>query len=291
MQVVFHIGAPCTDDDRLIKSLLKNREVLAKDGVFVPTPGEYRDVLRDTLKALDGAPASKDMQARMLEAARVPEGAERVVFSDPRLVSINRLVVIGAQIWPMMDRVSRCLRNLFPDADVEFMLGMRDPATLIPTLFKTSRFTDFAEFTEEMQPYALAWSEMLARMRRSAPECPVTTWCNEDTPLIWGEILQELAGCDPLQKLDGVDDLLEELMEPSGLKRLQRYLSENPPENEMLRRRVVAAFLDKYARDDAFEEELDTPGWSPEMLEDITDAYEADIDAIAAIPGVHVIAP
>jgi hypothetical protein len=183
------------------------------------------------------------------------------------------------------------LRNLFPTAEVEFMLGMRDPATLIPALFKTSRFRQFEEFTEDMQPHALAWSEMLARMRVAVPDCPVSAWCNEDTPLIWGEVMRELAGCDPLAPLDGVDDLIEDLMDPAGFRRMQRYLSENPPENEMLRRRVVAAFLDKYALDDALEEELDTPGWSAEMLDDMTSSYEEDMDAVSHIPGVTLITP
>ena len=48
MQVVFHIGAPCTDDDRLIKSLLRNREALARDGIAIPTPAQYRGVISDT---------------------------------------------------------------------------------------------------------------------------------------------------------------------------------------------------------------------------------------------------
>jgi hypothetical protein len=291
MQVVFHIGAPSTDDDRLIKSLLKNRGQLAEEGIAVPTPALYRDVLKDTMRALDGAPAPAEMQAAILEAARVPEGTERVVFSDPRIVCINRLVVIGAQIWPMIDRVGRSMRNLFPTANVEFMIGMRDPATLIPALFKGSRFKDFAEFTEDMQPYALAWSEMLARLRVAVPDCPVTTWCNEDTPLIWGQIMREMAGLDALRPLDGVDDLLEELMDPAGFRRMQRYLETNPPENEMLRRRIVAAFLDKYALDGALEEELDTPGWSSDMLDDITSAYEDDMDTVARIPGVTYITP
>lgn len=291
MQVVFHMGAPCTDDDRLIRSLLKNRATLAKQGIAVPTPALYRDVLKDTLRALDGAPAPEELQRNILTSAKIPEGTERIIFSDPRMVSINRLVVIGAQIWPMIDRVSRSLRNLFPTAEVEFMLGMRDPATLIPALFKTSRFRQFEEFTEDMQPHALAWSEMLARMRVAVPDCPVSAWCNEDTPLIWGEVMRELAGCDPLAPLDGVDDLIEDLMDPAGFRRMQRYLSENPPENEMLRRRVVAAFLDKYALDDALEEELDTPGWSAEMLDDITSSYEEDMDAVSHIPGVTLITP
>jgi len=291
MQVVFHMGAPCTDDDRLIQSLLKNREALAKQGIAVPTPALYRDVMKDMMRALDGAPAPEELQRNILEAARIPDGTERIIFSDPRMVSINRLVVIGAQIWPMIDRVSRSLRNLFPTANVEFMLGMRDPATLIPALFKSSRFRQFEEFTEDMQPHALAWSEMLARMRAAVPDCPVSVWCNEDTPLIWGEVMRELAGCDALTPLDGVDDLIEDLMDPAGFRRMQRYLSENPPENEMLRRRVVAAFLDKYALDDALEEDLDTPGWSPEMLDDMTASYEEDIDSLSHIPGVTLITP
>ena len=291
MQVVFHMGAPCTDDDQLIRSLLKNRDTLAKQGIAVPTPALYRDVLKDMMRALDGAPAPEELQRNILEAARIPDGTERVIFSDPRMVSINRRVVIGAQIWPMIDRIARGLRNLFPTARVEFMLGMRDPATLIPALFKSSRFRQFEEFTEDMQPHALAWSEMLARMRAAVPDSPISVWCNEDTPLIWGEVMGELAGCDALTPLEGVDDLIEDLMDPAGFRRMQGYLSENPPENEMLRRRVVAAFLDKYALDDALEEELDTPGWSPEMLDDMTASYEEDIDSLSHIPGVTLITP
>ncbi len=291
MQVVFHIGAPCTDDDRLMKSLLKNRNRLEKEGICVPTPAQYREILRDTIRALDGAPAPQEFQDRILDAANVPEGTERLVLSDPRMVSINRLVVIGAQFWPMIDRVARGLRNLFPGAEVEFMLGMRDPATLIPALFKGSRFDHFEEFTEEMQPYALAWSEMIQRLRIAVPDCPVSTWCNEDTPLIWGEVLREFAGCSPLYPMDGEDDLLEELMQPAGFKRFRAYIEKTPPENEIQRRRIAAAFLDKYAEEDALEEELDTPGWSPDMLEDMTEAYEEDLDTIAKIPGVTLIAP
>ena len=80
MQVVFHLGAPCTDDDRLIKSLLKNREALAKDGVAVPTPALYREVIKDTLRALDGAPAPAEMSRTILDvelelSEMLPRGA------------------------------------------------------------------------------------------------------------------------------------------------------------------------------------------------------------------------
>jgi hypothetical protein len=103
-------------------------------------------------------------------------------------------VIQGPQIWPMIDRQTTQLRALFPDDAVEFFIGLRDPATHVPQLFKTSRFSDFGEFTENMQVHAVAWSEMLRRLTMTHPDCPVTVWCNEDTPLIWGELLARHRG-------------------------------------------------------------------------------------------------
>ena len=58
----------------------------------------------------------------------------------------------------------------------------------------------------------------------------------------------------------------------------------------MHRRRVCAAFLDKYARDDAVEEELDLPGWTEELVEELTEDYDDDIARIQHMPGVNLIA-
>lgn len=291
MQVVYHLGAPCTDEDRLIKSLLLNRARLADEGIVIPPPGRYRMVLRDAARALKGAPASDDIQDALLDAIMDEENCDRLILSNPRFICINRLVVQGAQIWPMIERETRKLRNLFPADEVQFFVAMRDPGTLIPALFNASRFSDFAEFTEAMQPLAVRWSEMISRLRQAHPDCPVTVWCNEDTPLLWGEILREMAGCAPGTPMEGVDDLLETIMEPAGFKRMQAYLKEHPPETEMQRRRIAAAFLDKFALDDEIEEELDAPGWTEDMIDAMTEAYEADMDVVAALPGVTFLTP
>ena len=62
MQVVFHLGAPCTDLGLLLGSLLKNRALLAEDGIIVPPLMRYRAVLRDTARALAGRPAGIEVQ-------------------------------------------------------------------------------------------------------------------------------------------------------------------------------------------------------------------------------------
>ncbi len=291
MQVVFHIGAPCTDGDLMIGSLLKNRARLAKEHISVPQPSRYRAVVRDTSRALVGREASDEIQEALLDAIVDEMDIDRLILSDPRFICINRLVVQGPQIWPMIDRQTALLRGLFPQAEVEFFIGMRDPATLIPALFRNSRFTDFREFTENMQPHALTWSEMLRRLRAAQPDSAVYVWCNEDTPLLWGEVLREMAGVSSDFALDGMDDLVETIMDPTGFQRMQSYLTENPPETEMQRRRIVSAFLDRYAKDDAIEETLDVPGWTEDLIEQMSESYEQDMDAIARIPGVTLLAP
>jgi hypothetical protein len=292
MQVVFHLGAPCTDDDLLLQTLMRNRDNLRHAGVVVPPPGRYRALVRDTSRALKGRPATREVQEALLDAIlEEGSGAERLILSDPRFICINRLVVQGPQIWPMVVRQTTQLRALFPDDAVQFFIGMRDPATHIPQLFRASRFTDFAEFTENMQPQAVAWSEMLRRLTQAHPDCPVTVWCNEDTPLIWGEILQEIAGVGSEVPLEGKDILVEQIMQPAGFRRMQDYLRQRPPRSETHRRRIVAAFLGRYALEDRLEEEVNAPGWSEEFMARLSRAYDEDMEAIARIPGVRLITP
>ena len=291
MQVVFHLGAPCTDGGLLLGSLLKNRAALAGDGIIVPPLMRYRAVLRDTARALDGQPAGDDVQAALLEAIVDEARVSRLIFSDPRLVCINRLVLQGPQIWPMIERQSAALRALFPQAQVEFFIGMRNLATLVPALFTGSRFKDFTEFTAGMQPHAATWSEMLYRLRRAQPDVPITVWCNEDTPLLWADILRELADVDHGFALRGLDDLAETIMDKTGFQRMQSYLADNPPDTEMQRRRILGAFLDRYALETEIEEELDLPGWTPALIDRLTDSYEDDMARVAAIPGVRMLTP
>jgi hypothetical protein len=53
---------------------------------------------------------------------------------------------------------------------------------------------------------------------------------------------------------EGKDVLVQQIMDPAGFKPMQEYLRQKPPETEAQRRRVVAAFLGRYALDDQIEE-------------------------------------
>lgn len=80
-------------------------------------------------------------------------------------------------------------------------------------------------------------------------------------------------------------------MNPEGMQRFRLFLKEHPNINEAQKRRVMQAFLDKYALEEEIEQELDLPGWDEAYVDRLCDLYERDMDQIDRIPGVTFIAP
>ncbi len=291
MQFVYHLGVHCTDEDRLLRCLSKNHALLVSDGVVVPAPDRYRPVLRETMTKLRGQPAPPQMQQTVLDAAMDEDAARRVVFSNESFLSAPARALARGKFYAQADQNCRWLRQIFPDDDCEFFLGLRNPATFLPALFSRVKASSFDEFLGGATLQDLQWSEMVARIRATNPDCALTVWCNEDTPLIWPEILRRMTDQSPDMALAGVHDFLAEIMTEAGLDRMESYLQSHPPANEEQRRRVVAAFLDKFAIKDEIEIELDVPGWTENLVEDLTERYEEDIFAIERMDGVEVITP
>lgn len=289
MHVSFHLGAHCTDDDQLIRSLLKNKDVLAREGVEVPGPGRYRGVLSEVLVKLQGARASRDTQDVVLETIMDLDHAERLVLGHDNFLGVPQRALENGVLYGHAGEKASWLRNLFPDNPVEFFIGVRNPATFVPALFEKTRDRDFTGFLGGLDPRQLYWSEVIHGIREVVPDAPVTVWCNEDTPMIWPEVMHEVAGLDPLVRLKGGFDILATIMEKEGMVRLRKYLQTHPPQTEIQRRRVLSAFLDKYALDEAIEEDLDLPGWGDALVDELTAAYDDDMLEIRRIPGVTLL--
>ncbi len=289
MRIAFHIGAHCTDEDRLLRSLLKNKGDLAKHGVAVPGPGKFRALLAEIIGKLRGGRADQTTQDVILEALCDSDDATRLILSFDNFLGNSKRAFEGGQLYPLIgDKVTR-LRNLFPDTPVEFFIGIRDLATFIPAMYERDGNGDFAAFTRGLNPTDLHWVDVIETMHDAVPDCPITVWCNEDTPLIWPEIMRQIADLDHHVRLKGGFDLLGEIMAKEGITRLRAYLREHPPQNEIQRRRILTAFLDKYALEEAIEEELDLPGWTEELIDTLTGNYDDDMLEIARIPGVTML--
>ncbi len=291
MQVVFHIGAHCTDEDRLLKSLLKNRDTLQQHGVIVPGPSRYRKLIRQTLKSLEGAKPAAGAEATLIKTITDADHLERLILSAEDFLTFAPWVFTNQTLYGnAMSRITG-LTSLFPNANVEFHLAVRNPASFIPAVFARTKDIAFDEFMRGVSPQNVNWSSLVHTIRASAPDAPLTVWCNEDTPMIWSTLMRGMTGLAPTVAFDGETDLLAEIMTADGIQRYNTYLQTHPPKTQMQLGRIITAFLDKFAIDDALEDELDVPGWTQQTVDEMTKRYEQDLYEIERIPGVNFIAP
>ncbi|MEI4473445.1 hypothetical protein [Frigidibacter sp. MR17.24] len=291
MQVVFHLGAHCTDEDRLVRGLMRGRGELAEVGTVAPPPARYRAVLRETLVKLRGQPASEEIQKVILDAVMDEDRAERVVFSHEFFLCIPRRVVAEGALYALAGRKVAALANLFPDAETEFHVAMRNPATLLPAVMSRIEGTSYEDFMEGTDPASLRWLPVIEQIVDAAPKSKVVVWCNEDTPLIWPEVLRAVSKVPAEVALDADQEIAQSIMTPEGIERMRAYLDQHKPVSAIQRRKVVSAFLGKFGREDQIEVEVALPGWDEALVERMTAAYEADSATIASMPGVTFLAP
>ncbi len=291
MQIVYHIGANCTDGEKLVKSLLKNAKPLEEHGIRIPGPATYRRLIREAIQDLDKSlPAAEAGDAILASVLGGQEG-NRLVMSNGAFLCVPPRVFQDGTFYAQAESKLQALQRLFPGAQIEIHLGIRNPATFIPAVFAQVKRGSYEQFMGGLAPADIRWSDLIARMQAAAPEIGLTVWCNEDTPLIWAQIIREVAGIDPLTRISGGFDLLGSIMAPEGMNRFLSYIKTHPPQTEVQKRRIIAAFLDKFAIDEEMVEEVTLPGWTNDLVHDLTELYEEDIYRIEKMPGVNFIAP
>jgi len=289
MRIVYHLGAHCTDEERLVRCLLKNRSQLAEQSIIVPSPTRYRKLLRDTAVQLKGATATIETQAMVLEQIMDEDVADRLILSWDSFLSFPQWVLRGTMYAHAGERI-RAFTQIFPEIEAEFHMSIRNPATFLPALFEKQKAKTHEEFMENANPAHLRWSDVITQIVTMNPGVPLVIWADEDTPLIWPEVLQAVSGHDDATELDDTDELLAGIMSPDGLVRMRNYVTTHPPASIQQRRRIVSAFLEKFALPDRVEMEFDMPGWTEQMVAQMTADYQDDIQRIQAMPGVTFIA-
>jgi len=289
--IAYHLGAPHTDNDQITWSLRKDGGLLAKKGVMMRRPKEYRQLLKDMILELKGEDPSIVDQENLLSAIVKNQQVDRLIMSDPRFMGVPAWMLYGGSLYQNAAKNTARIRDLFPDNPCEFHLGISNPATFIPAVFNAQTDKSYEQFTDGADLATLRWSDVISHIQEENPDCPLTVWCNEDTPIIWPTILREIAGLDPQTRLAGELDVIQEIMSQDGVDLLIKYLEERPSLTEIQRRRVRGIFLEKFFLDEAVEEEIDLPGWTDETVDALTEIYEDDIERIESLPSVNFITP
>lgn len=291
MQIALHIGANFTDEDRILKSLIKNEVVFAKNKIKVPGPEKYRRLLRETIQNLDGAPPAKDTRYNLLNSIAVDENVQRLVMSNANFICVPNRIFDNGIFYEQAEAKIQALHQLFPDDEIELFLALRNPATFVPVAFAQSKASTPAAYLNGLQLNQIRWSDLVRRIQSLFPMTQLTVWCNEDTPMIWAEVMRAMSGSDHDQKITGGFDLLASIMSDEGIKRFLNYMRTYPPKSKIHKRSIMAAFLDKYAQEDKIEEDVDMLGMTVDLVEELSQIYENDVAFIAQLPGVDFIKP
>ena len=221
--------------------------------------------------------------------------AERLILSWDSFLSYASWAIDDGLYRAAGERV-RAFSQIFPQIEAEFYLALRNPATFLPALFDKQKnmkggTKDFSAFLKHRDPSVIRWSDVINRILDLNPDVPLTVWCDEDTPLIWPDVLQAVSGHAPGTVLEDTYELMAQIMSAEGLKRMQAYLDSHAVTTPELRRKVYTAFLDKFAVADRINVEVEVPGWTADTVAALTRQYEQDVALIRSMPGVRLIEP
>lgn len=291
MQIAYHLGVHGTDEDRLIRALLKNRGTLAAQGIVVPSPRNYRQLLPRVAKTLRGAPAGPEVRDVILDALGEVGPADRIVFSHENLLCFPVNAIGPDGLYPTAPARVAAYANLFPGAGAEFFVALKNPATLVPALLDRAAEASCEMLLRGGAPASLRWAPVIRRILAQTPGVALTLWCAEDLPLLWPDVLRAIAGVPPEEVLEGDFDLLATLMTDRGLAELKAFFDRHAPRRPTQRRRATATFLERHVRPEALEVEIALPGWSEDLVAAMTEAYDEDCAEIAALPGVTFLVP
>ena len=292
LRVVFHLGVHQTDEDRLVRSVLKNRGVLARQQISVPGPGRYRVVLRDVVNRLRGEPATAEAEELLIEAVADTDAPSTLFLSNASFLCLPERALDDGRLYARAFK-AQWLRQVFPRHDCTFAVAIRDPASFVPALFaaRRNRELGFERFLGGLDPETLRWSDMIATIREHCPASEIIVWCNEDTPLLWGAIMRAVTGAAPDIALDGMLDIALRIVSPEGAAAIADHFGRPPHYDGPEFRLALARLIETHGRADAIAEEIDLPGWDGALMARLSAAYDADVARIADMPGVRFIAP
>ena len=289
MQIAIHLGAHRTDDDPILQVLQRNSGLLHAHDAAVAPPRKARPAIRKAAQNARGAGLLADRQDDLLTEMLGPARPGRVVLSYEAFLGVYARVLEGGRLYADAGQRAQLLRNLFPDHEISFFLAIRNPATFLPEVLSSSSLDRMDELTRGAELGALRWSDPVRDIRAACPDVPLTVWCNEDLPLIFPQVLEAVSGV--AEPMEGEDAMLERVMTRAGLARLRSYLRDNPPATRSTWRKVVTAFLGKYADPAVVEPEIDVPGWTAETLAGLSAVYERDVESMAQMPGLTMLRP
>ena len=144
MRIILHAGVQCTDDERLLKTLLRNNRDLCKsrDG-----GSPFKVIQNFAGQDIDKQSQSYDWLkffAMILKDTIVQ--SHTVILSNPIFFGSSKEVIGPKQLYPNSVKLTKQFLHLFAEDDVNLYFSIRNSASFLPSIFETSKLSDFSAF-------------------------------------------------------------------------------------------------------------------------------------------------
>ena len=288
-KLVFHLGAPSPSFEQLTFSLRKSAFLLGKHKAIVRRPGQYRALLDNALMAHNLGQFTDEDRATLLRKLTMDQPDRRVLVSNGSLLEEPTKIFRDGAFYTRAGQVTRALRAMLPEVEMEFMLTVQNPITLVADLLNGRRLTSRQSFMNGMPFEEVRWSDVILEISKANSHKDVTIWAYEEGPTIWPMILRHVAGLRGSYNLDGDLDLIAPLIGELPTKRLKEFLGKQTDLTPAARLEIMEGFLQHFCDPEVAEQVIDLDGVNRRTVEAVSRAYETDLERCKTIEGVNII--
>lgn len=291
MQVVIHAGVAFSDNDCLIETLLANAETLQQHRIAPLNLAQGRQFVKVASDAMASGADPHAVQGQLEDVLPDRAACDRAIVSSDKAFGPRRTAILHEQFYPLAGERTAFWDHVLGDDQLELFFGVMNPATFISKTLMSLPENRRKAVLDNTDISSLSWLSTIEDLRDAAADVQVTLWANEDTPLIWGDILRALAGLPEDAALRHEYAFLASLLTDAGRSELAQLVHQIGPEDRDMLRNSLAHLFDEHADPAQIEEELDLPGWSADLIGAFSELYEQDMAKIRSMPGVRVLRP
>ncbi|WP_158964872.1 hypothetical protein [Chachezhania sediminis] len=287
--VALHIGSVHDGAMELVSSLRRNSELLAALGISVRRPRFYRRRLQEVAEDPGADPATSEQIAEIWQAFPDDSIPRHAFLNMPSLIGPDEELIRDGSFLPGAAIRPTAVRRYLDQVDCTFFLGLVNPATMISRALATIENPELAATLASIQPAGLSWTNVITRLQQANPSTPIVVWTREELPFTWPQLMHRAAGLDSEVLVHGTADGLRELLPAEAKVSLEEYIQRKDMVDHRALARVFDVYLKHFVKPDNLTEVIEVPGWTAEVVNDITRHYRSDVAEIGRMSGVTLL--
>lgn len=213
---------------------------------------------------------------------------KRIALTNDNFIAIPKRVFDHSVFYRQTENKVRGLCRLFQTMRCRSIFSIRNPVSYLQDIAKRAETTNLSDYLGLCQPLEINWSDVIKRIKRAAPGAQLCVWRNEDTPLIWEDLIRLQSDIALDTPLSGQYDVLSRIISDEGMQTLQAI---EMPSDRVARHNLIADLIKVFPLSEMMNQTIDLPELSRGLIAAMSAGYEHDLDVIDQIEGVELILP